>query len=115
MVFFYFFKVFVSIALFNLLQFPLAVFPNVISALIEASVSFNRLHKFLTSEELDKEAVSFEPVTPTTSSTVSVERVVIENASFSWEKPGVEGSFMVCLSEIDVSCADGALLAIVGT
>ena len=42
--------VFVSISLFNLLQFPLAVFPNVITAIIDASVSFSRLYKFLLNE-----------------------------------------------------------------
>lgn len=35
-------KIFVSLSLFNLLQFPMAVLPNVISACVEASVSLNR-------------------------------------------------------------------------
>ncbi|KAJ3092332.1 hypothetical protein HK102_008482 [Quaeritorhiza haematococci] len=97
-------KVFVSLALFNLLQFPLAVFPNVISAIIEASVSFNRLFKFLTAEELDKDAVIHEAPTsvssavrvpPTgaaaagynpASTATAVDRIVVTDGSFAWSK-----------------------------
>ena len=50
-------KVFVSLALFNVLQFPLNMLPNVISSLVEATVALRRLYNFLTSEELDRNAV----------------------------------------------------------
>ena len=49
--------VFPALALFNLLSFPLAVVPNAISSFIEASVSISRLYAFLTSEELQTDAV----------------------------------------------------------
>lgn len=38
-------KIFVSLSLFNLLQFPMTVLPHVISACVEASVSLNRYLK----------------------------------------------------------------------
>lgn len=42
----------ITIALFNILRFPLNMLPNVISGLIEAKVSLVRVQKFLCSEEL---------------------------------------------------------------
>ena len=47
------FQVFTSIALFNMLIFPLNVFPWVINGLIEAWVSLKRVNRFLILEELD--------------------------------------------------------------
>ena len=44
-------KIFVSLALFNLLGFPLTTLPSVIAACIEASVSINRLTAFLSAPE----------------------------------------------------------------
>ncbi|KAF9947639.1 hypothetical protein BGZ70_002580, partial [Mortierella alpina] len=52
--------VFSAIALFNLLQFPLAMLPWVISSCIEARVSIDRVHKFLTSAETDPNAIILE-------------------------------------------------------
>lgn len=46
-------KIFVAISLFNLLQFPLAMFPMVISSVVEASVALNRIHGFLVRSELN--------------------------------------------------------------
>ncbi|KCV70415.1 hypothetical protein H696_02759 [Fonticula alba] len=48
---------FVSLSLFNLLQFPLAMFPNVISSSVEAGVAITRLEDFFLREELDPRAV----------------------------------------------------------
>jgi ABC-type multidrug transport system fused ATPase/permease subunit len=50
-------KAFVALSLFNLLQFPVSMFPIVISSLVEASVSVNRVFRFLTAEELDPDAI----------------------------------------------------------
>uniref|UniRef100_A0A4W3I1D3 Multidrug resistance-associated protein 1 n=1 Tax=Callorhinchus milii TaxID=7868 RepID=A0A4W3I1D3_CALMI len=46
-------KAFVSLALFNILRFPLNMLPVVISSLVQASVSLKRLRLFLSHEELD--------------------------------------------------------------
>ncbi|KAJ2792774.1 hypothetical protein H4R21_006127, partial [Coemansia helicoidea] len=48
--------VFVSLSLFNLLRFPLAMFPIVISSLVEANVALGRIHGLLTSDELDPDS-----------------------------------------------------------
>ena len=45
---------FVSLALFNLMKFPLQMLPMVIGNLFQAKVSVKRINKFLNSEELDE-------------------------------------------------------------
>ncbi|ORY40118.1 P-loop containing nucleoside triphosphate hydrolase protein, partial [Rhizoclosmatium globosum] len=81
-------KVFVSMSLFNLLQFPLAMFPSVITAIIDASVSFNRLYTFLMNEELDEDAVIYEdePVFPPAPDAPAINRVTIREGTFRWSK-----------------------------
>lgn len=100
-------KVFVCIALFNLLQFPLTVFPNVISSFIEASVSFSRLYKFLNSEEIDVDAVERPLLPPFLSKKAKIERVIVENGTFGWNSDPT-------ISNISFKVADGTLMAIVG-
>lgn len=110
--------VFVAISLFDLLQFPLTVFPNVISSLVEASVSCSRLYKFLILEELDRDAVNFEPITPTGFAS-KISRLEILNGTFSWNKKVVSENGIVVggittLRNIILSVHDGCLLAVVG-
>ena len=50
-------KAFVALSLFNILRFPLAMLPNLISNLVQASVSIKRLRNFLINEELDPDVV----------------------------------------------------------
>uniref|UniRef100_A0A672SJN2 Multidrug resistance-associated protein 1 n=1 Tax=Sinocyclocheilus grahami TaxID=75366 RepID=A0A672SJN2_SINGR len=50
-------KAFVSLALFNILRFPLNMLPMVISSMVQASVSMKRLRVFLSHEELDEDNV----------------------------------------------------------
>ncbi len=50
-------KVFVSLSLLNLLNYPLTVLPDVIKFVVQARVSLNRLNRFLRSEELDPDSV----------------------------------------------------------
>ncbi|KAJ2018555.1 hypothetical protein GGI14_002203 [Coemansia sp. S680] len=50
--------VFVSLALFNLLRFPLTMIPIVISTIVNANVAMGRVHKLLTSDELDLDSVT---------------------------------------------------------
>ena len=51
---------FTSLALFNLLRFPLAVTPMIIIACIDASVSFGRINRFLSSSELDPNVIEYD-------------------------------------------------------
>uniref|UniRef100_A0A8C9W2Y9 Multidrug resistance-associated protein 1 n=1 Tax=Scleropages formosus TaxID=113540 RepID=A0A8C9W2Y9_SCLFO len=50
-------KAFVSLALFNILRFPLNMLPMVISSVVQASVSMKRLRVFLSHEELVEDSV----------------------------------------------------------
>ena len=54
-------KAFVALSLFNVLRFPLATLPTLISSLIQASVSIKRLSSFLKSDELDPNMVEWDP------------------------------------------------------
>uniref|UniRef100_A0A673HYL8 Multidrug resistance-associated protein 1 n=1 Tax=Sinocyclocheilus rhinocerous TaxID=307959 RepID=A0A673HYL8_9TELE len=86
-------KAFVSLALFNILRFPLNMLPMVISSMVQASVSMKRLRVFLSHEELDED---------------NVERPAI-TASFSWSKDDSP-----TLKRIHVRIPEGALVAVVG-
>uniref|UniRef100_A0A3B3XJ48 ABC transmembrane type-1 domain-containing protein n=1 Tax=Poecilia mexicana TaxID=48701 RepID=A0A3B3XJ48_9TELE len=50
-------KAFVSLALFNILRFPLNMLPMVISSIVQVSVSLKRLRVFLSHEELQEDSV----------------------------------------------------------
>lgn len=97
--------VFPALTLFNLLTFPLAVLPMVITAIIEASVAVGRLTDFFTSPELQPDAVL-------RSDSVShgEESVRIRDASFTWNKDEARNA----LSDINFSARRGELSCIVG-
>ncbi|RIA93900.1 ATP-binding cassette transporter 1 [Glomus cerebriforme] len=99
--------VFVAIPLFNLLQFPLTVFPSVITAGIEAIVASRRIENFLRSEELDPQAVIRQDYHVTESE--RVELVSIKNGDFKWNK--LNG---VILEDINLNVRKRELVAIVG-
>uniref|UniRef100_A0A669EP13 ABC-type glutathione-S-conjugate transporter n=1 Tax=Oreochromis niloticus TaxID=8128 RepID=A0A669EP13_ORENI len=92
-------KVFVSMALINILKTPLSQLPFAISTTLQAVVSLKRLGKYLCSEELKMENVSKAPL----------KDVVIENGTFSWSAEGPP-----CLKRISVSVPRGSLVAVVG-
>nr|QST14986.1 ABCC1-2 protein [Diaphanosoma celebensis] len=94
-------KAFVSLTLFNLLRFPMSMFPMLVAAFVQASVSLKRLNKFLNADELDTECVAHDDT--------SGDPVVVENASFSWapEDPPV-------LKNINFAVKPGKLVAVVG-
>ena len=57
-------KAFVALSLFNILRIPLVILPMVISSTVEASVSVQRLTKFLKNPELDPANVDYSPLPP---------------------------------------------------
>ncbi|GBC03741.1 hypothetical protein RclHR1_00530016 [Rhizophagus clarus] len=99
--------VFVAIPLFNLLQFPLSVFPNVITSVIEANVALKRVENFLVAEELDSQAVIRQGYHVTEGE--RVELVSVKNGTFAWKKFAE-----VILVDINLSVKKGELVAIVG-
>ncbi|XP_071965517.1 multidrug resistance-associated protein 1-like [Antedon mediterranea] len=94
-------KAFVSLSLFNILRFPLVMFPNVISNLIQSSVSLRRLERFLKLDELELDNVEH--------CDMPDQAVVVDEATFSWEKDGEP-----TLKNINLDIKEGSLIAVVG-
>uniref|UniRef100_A0A8C1FUZ7 Multidrug resistance-associated protein 1 n=1 Tax=Cyprinus carpio carpio TaxID=630221 RepID=A0A8C1FUZ7_CYPCA len=87
-------KAFVSLALFNILRFPLNMLPMVISSMVQASVSMKRLRVFLSHEELDEDNVERPAIT------------ACESSDSIW-KSGIK-------QMINVRVPEGAFVAVVG-
>ncbi|XP_023277902.1 multidrug resistance-associated protein 1-like [Seriola lalandi dorsalis] len=96
-------KVFVSMALINILKTPLSQLPFAISTTMQAMVSLRRLGKYLCSEELKVDNVS------KTTLSSDGEDVMIENGTFSWSAEGPP-----CLKRINIRVPRGSLVAVVG-
>ncbi|XP_075623992.1 multidrug resistance-associated protein 1 isoform X2 [Balearica regulorum gibbericeps] len=96
-------KAFVSLALFNILRFPLNMLPMVISSIVEASVSLKRLRVFLSHEELDPDSIIRGPIAEAEGS------IVVKNATFSWSKNDPP-----LLNSINFTVPEGSLVAVVG-
>ena len=73
-------KAFTSLALFNILRFPLSMLPMMISSAIQASVSFKRINKFMRNHELDPESVTKDDKNASNCS------VVVADGSFRWDE-----------------------------
>ncbi|KAK5109510.1 hypothetical protein LTR62_006962 [Meristemomyces frigidus] len=97
--------VFPALTLFNLLTFPLAVLPMVITAIIEASVAVQRLTDYFVSPELQPDAVlRSDAVGP------GEEAVRVRDATFTWNQD--EGRNV--LHDINFSAHKGELSCVVG-
>ncbi|EDK40781.2 hypothetical protein PGUG_04879 [Meyerozyma guilliermondii ATCC 6260] len=102
--------VFPALSLFNLLSFPLAVIPNVITNIVEAQVAVSRLTKFLSSPELQREAV----IKCSRATKVGEVAVAIKNGTFLWSKAKGTENYKVALSNINIESKKGDLDCIVG-
>lgn len=102
--------VFPALSLFNLLSFPLAVVPMVITNVVEAQVAVSRLVKFLTSSELQPNAVTRLPRAENIGDTA----VSVKNGTFLWSKQRGDESYKVALSNINLEVKKGQLDCIVG-
>ncbi|EGV60205.1 hypothetical protein CANTEDRAFT_111013 [Yamadazyma tenuis ATCC 10573] len=102
--------VFPALALFNLLGFPLAVVPQVISNVTESQVALGRLHKFLHGSELQPDAIIRLPKVEE----IGQVAVSIEKGNFLWSKPKDDKNNKVALSNINLSAKKGHLDCIVG-
>lgn len=102
--------VFPALALFDLLSFPLAVVPVVITNIVEAQVAVSRLTKFLTSTELQTNAVTRGP----RATKIGETAVSVKNGTFLWSKTKGEESYKVALSNINLEMKKGELDCIVG-
>ncbi|KAF7255878.1 hypothetical protein EG68_07260 [Paragonimus skrjabini miyazakii] len=95
-------KAFVSLTLFNILRFPLFMFPMVTSSLIQAYVSGMRLNHFLQLIELNPDSV-FHEDTPGVAA-------VIERGVFGWDS-GEEP----VLHNISIQFPEGQLTSVMGS
>ncbi|XP_067225111.1 ATP-binding cassette sub-family C member 3 isoform X4 [Chanodichthys erythropterus] len=95
-------RAFVSLSLFNILRFPLNMLPQVISSIVQASVSLKRIQDFLSHPELDPESVDRRNNT-------SEYAVTVVNGKFAWAKQD-----QPTLDNINVMVPQGSLLAVVG-
>uniref|UniRef100_A0A8C6UTT8 Multidrug resistance-associated protein 1 n=1 Tax=Neogobius melanostomus TaxID=47308 RepID=A0A8C6UTT8_9GOBI len=91
-------KAFVSLALFNILRFPLNMLPMVISSLVQASVSLKRLRTFLSHEELQEDSVD------------PPDGISITDGAFSWSRSEAP----TLKSLLNVQIPEGSLVAVVG-
>ena len=98
--------VFPALTLFNLLNFPLAILPMVITAIIEATVAVGRLTSFFTAEELQPDAVIVKDAATETGE----EAVLVRDATFTWDR----NDSRRCLEDVIFSARKGELSCIVG-
>lgn len=101
---------FVAISLFSLLQFPMAIFPNVITSIIEATVSLYRIEDYLSSEEIDTAAIERQDFRKLPNWNPSIPLVEISHADFKWNKDELHND----LTDINLCVKKGTLTAIVG-
>ncbi|XP_034407618.1 canalicular multispecific organic anion transporter 1 isoform X2 [Cyclopterus lumpus] len=94
-------KAFTSIALFNILRFPLAMLPMLIAAIVQTTVSRKRLEKFLGGEDLESDIVRHDP---SFNSAIS-----ICDGSFAWEREAKP-----LLKNVSLDIKPGRLVAVVG-
>uniref|UniRef100_A0A8H8CHK1 Metal resistance protein YCF1 n=1 Tax=Psilocybe cubensis TaxID=181762 RepID=A0A8H8CHK1_PSICU len=99
--------IFPAISLFMLLQFPLAMFSQVTSNIIEAVVSVQRLASFLSADELQVDA---RKLIEKPNLQLGEEVLSIVDADFSWSKTNVEPT----LEGISLSVKKGELVGIFG-
>ncbi|XP_056662176.1 multidrug resistance-associated protein 1 isoform X2 [Monodelphis domestica] len=97
-------KAFVSLALFNILRFPLNILPMVISSIVQASVSLKRLRIFLSHEELEPESIVRKPIKDG-----GGDSIIVKNATFTWSR-----SDPPTLNGITFTVPQGALVAVLG-
>ncbi|KAM6265832.1 ATP-binding cassette sub-family C member 2 [Porphyrio hochstetteri] len=95
-------KAFTAISLFNVLRFPMAMLPLVLSSLVQTNVSTKRLERYLGGEDLDTSAIHHNPIEGSA--------VRFSEATFAWEQGG-----NAAIRDVTLDIVPGSLVAVVGT
>ncbi|XP_008070054.1 canalicular multispecific organic anion transporter 1 [Carlito syrichta] len=95
-------KAFTSITLFYILRFPLSMLPMVIATTLQASVSTERLEKYLGGEDLDTSAIRHD--------CNFGKAVQFSEASFTWEH-----DLEAAIRDVNLDIMPGQLVAVMGT
>ena len=98
-------KIFITIALFNVMRLPLAFFPWSLMEFVKLVVSLNRINRFLNADELDPEMISNEVEQDENA-------IEIKDGSFSWNEDAEREN---TLEDININIKKGSLVAVVGT
>ncbi|KAF9914815.1 hypothetical protein BX616_007504, partial [Lobosporangium transversale] len=102
--------VFPSLSLFNLLQFPLSMFPSVISSAVEAYVALGRVYNFLTSAEVDPHAVIVEDPRKLSGRNAAAKYALIaKDATYGWYKDSAP-----VITNINLALKKDCLLSVIG-
>uniref|UniRef100_A0A8C0F3X1 Canalicular multispecific organic anion transporter 1 n=1 Tax=Bubo bubo TaxID=30461 RepID=A0A8C0F3X1_BUBBB len=94
-------KAFTAISLFNVLRFPMAMLPLVLSSLVQTNVSTARLERYLGGEDLDSSAIHHNPIAGSA--------VRFSEATFAWEQDS-----NAAIRDVTLDIAPGSLVAVVG-
>ncbi|XP_074964157.1 ATP-binding cassette sub-family C member 2 isoform X2 [Phalacrocorax aristotelis] len=94
-------KAFTAISLFNVLRFPMAMLPLVLSSLVQTNVSNERLERYLGGEDLDTSAIHHNPIAGSA--------VRFSEATFAWEQDG-----NAAIRDVTLDIPPGSLVAVVG-
>ncbi|XP_008943924.1 PREDICTED: canalicular multispecific organic anion transporter 1 [Merops nubicus] len=94
-------KAFTAISLFNVLRFPMAMLPMVLSSLVQTKVSTARLERYLGGEDLDASAIHHDPIAGSA--------VRFSEATFAWEQDG-----SAAIRDVTLDIAPESLVAVVG-
>ncbi|KAH6791430.1 multidrug resistance-associated protein 13, partial [Perilla frutescens var. frutescens] len=95
-------RAFTSLSLFGVLRFPLNMLPNLITQVVNANVSLQRLEELLLAEE--RTLLPNPPLEP------GRPAISIKDGNFSWDSKAVRPT----LSDINLDIRVGSLIAIVG-
>lgn len=98
--------VFPALTLFNMLSFPLAMLPMVITSIIEASVAVGRLTDYFVADEIQAGAVIVKEAARDSGD----EAVVLRDCMFTWDRN--QGGY--CLQDINFIARKGELACVVG-
>ncbi|XP_040531150.1 ATP-binding cassette sub-family C member 2 isoform X2 [Gallus gallus] len=94
-------KAFTSISLFNVLRFPMAMLPLVLSSMVQTNVSKERLERYLGGEDLDTSAIHHDSIPGSA--------VRFMEATFTWEHDG-----NAVIRDVTLDIKPGSLVAVVG-